>query len=190
VLDPTKMDKSVAPSDTTDQRSNDKLECNVSRVATSEPKKNRKSKCGPNKIHASKHAIKRSKRGTLADQGANGGVLGNDSKVIFKRNKTADVTGIDDHELNALPMVNATAKAVADKGPVILILQNCAYHGLNRTLHSAGQIEWCLNKACDTSMKVGGWQTSHQDCRRTMHSYQHCSRTSMHADGTKHSRRV
>ena len=144
--------------DTTDQHSNDKLECNVSRVATSKPKKNRKSKCGPDETHASKHAIKRSKRGTLVDRGANGGTLGNDAKVIFKRNKTADVTGIDNHELNALPMVDATAKTIADKGPVILILRNCAYHGLNRTLHSAGQIEWYQNKVCDTSMKVGGRQ--------------------------------
>jgi len=75
-------------------------------------------------MHASKHAIKRSKRGALVDHGANGGVLGNDAKVIFKRNKTADVTGIDNHELNALPMVNATAKTVTDNGPVILVLRN------------------------------------------------------------------
>jgi len=47
---------------------------------------------------------------------------------------------------------------MTDKGPVILILQNCAYHGLNWTLHSAGQIEWHQNEACDTSVKVGGRQ--------------------------------
>jgi len=85
-------------------------------------------------------------------------MLGNDAKVIFKRNKTVDVAGIDNHELNALPMVDATAKTIADKGPVILILWNCACQGLNRTLHSAGQIEWFQNKACDTSVKVGGRQ--------------------------------
>jgi len=159
VSDPTKIDhKSVVPLDTTCQHSNDKLECDVSRVVTSEPKKNRKSKCGPNKMHASKHAIKRSERGTLADRGANGSMLGNDAKVIFKRNWTADVAGVDNYELNALPMVNATAKTVADEGPVILVLRNHAYHGLNRTPHSAGQIEWCQNKACDTSVKVGGRQ--------------------------------
>jgi len=109
-------------------------------------------------MHASKHAIKRSKRGTLVDRGANGGMLGSDAKVIFKRSKTVDVTGVDNHELNGLPMVNATAKTITDKGSVILILRNYAYHGLNRTLHSAGQIEWYQNKACDTSMKVGGRQ--------------------------------
>jgi len=109
VSDPTKIGKSVAPSDTTDQHSNGELECDVSRVATSKPKKNRKSKHGPNEMHASKHAIKRSKRGALVDRGANGGMLGSDAKVIFNRNKMADVTGIDNHELNALPMVDATA---------------------------------------------------------------------------------
>ena len=158
VSDPIKKDKSVVPLDTTDQHTNDKLECNVSRVATSKPKKNRKSKCGPNETHASKHAIKRSKRGTLVDQGANGSALGNDAKVIFKHNQTADVAGVDNHELNALPMVDATAKTITDKGPVILILRNYACHGLNRTPHLAGQIEWCQNKVCDTSMKVGGRQ--------------------------------
>jgi len=148
----------VVPSDTTDHHTNDKLECNMTRIATSKPKKNRKSKCGPNKTHASKHAIKRSKRGALVDRGANGGALGNDAKVIFKRNKTAEVTGVDNHEPNALPMVDATAKTIADKGPVILVLRNCAHHGLNRTLHSAGQIEWFQNKAHNTSMKVSGRQ--------------------------------
>jgi len=117
VSDPTEKDKSVAPSDTTDQNSNDKLECNVSNVATSEPKKNRKSKCGPNETHASKHAMKWSKRGALVDRGANGGALSNDAKVIFKRNTTVDIAGIDNHELNALLMVDATAKTIADKGP-------------------------------------------------------------------------
>jgi len=87
-------------------------------------------------------------------------VLGNDAKVIFKRNKTVlvDVAGIDNHELNALPMVDATAKTIADEGHVIVIPRNCACHGLNRTLHSAGQIKWYQNKACDTSVKVGGRQ--------------------------------
>ena len=94
----------------------------------------------------------------MVDRGANGGILGNDAKVIFKRNKTADVTGVDNHELNSLPMVDATAKTIAYKGPVVLILRNCAYHGINRTSHSAGPIEWFRNKACDTSMKVGGRQ--------------------------------
>ena len=84
----------------------------------------------------SNHAIKRSRRGTLVDRGANGGIIGNDAKVIFRRKKMVDVTGIDNHELSSLPMVDATAKTMTDRGPVILILQNYAYHGERGRFHS------------------------------------------------------
>ena len=114
---------SVVPSEETSQHSKDcELECNhVSH--TDVTKKNRKSKKG--NWRAGKHAIKRSKRGTLVDRGANGGILGNDANVVFKRSKTVDVTGIDNHELSSLRIVDATAKTITDKGPVILILRNC-----------------------------------------------------------------
>jgi len=85
------------------------------------------------KLRASNHAIKRSKHGTPADRGANGGVLGNDAKVTFHRNKSVDVTGIDNHGLSSLPMVDATAKTLTDKGEVILILRNYAYHSWSKS---------------------------------------------------------
>ena len=110
------------------------------------------------KMRVSEHAIKRSRRGTLVDRGANGGILGNDAKVIFQRQKRVDVTGIDNHELSSLAIVDATAKTLTDKGWVILILRNYAYHGVNRTLHSSGQIEHYQNKVYDTSIKAGGRQ--------------------------------
>jgi len=110
------------------------------------------------KLRASNHAIKRSKSGTLVDRGANGGMLGNDAKVKFRRNKSFDVTGIDNHELSSLLMVDAMAKTLTDKGEVILVLRNCAYHGVNRTLHSSGQIEYYQNKVCDGSIKARGRQ--------------------------------
>jgi hypothetical protein len=110
------------------------------------------------KIKVEKHSVKRSKRGTLVDRGANGGILGNDAIVIFRRQKTVDVTGIDNHELSSLVMVDASAKIMTDKGPAIVILRNYAYHGVNRTLHSAGQIEYFGNKVFDTSIKSGGRQ--------------------------------
>jgi len=85
-------------------------------------------------------------------------MLGNDAKVTFRRNKSVDVTGIDNHELSSLPMVDATAKTLTDKGEVILIIRNYAYHGVNCTLHSSGQIEYYQNKVYDGSIKVGGRQ--------------------------------
>ena len=91
----------------------------------------------------------------------NGGALGNDAKVTFKRNKTADVTGIDNQELNALPMVDATANAIADKGPVVLA---CSSELCTPRSQSDTALSW-------TNRMVSGmrhiyesrWKTSHQD---------------------------
>ncbi len=100
----------------------------------------------------------RSKRGSLVDRGANGGIIGDDAKVFLQHQRQVDVTGIDNHELNSLKIVDASAKITTQKGPVIVILRQYAYHGLGRSIHSAGQIEHYKNKVDDRSMKVGGRQ--------------------------------
>jgi len=98
VLDPTKT-KLVVPSDATDQLCYQPLECNVRSHTISNKKINPIMQ--RMKLRASNHAIECSKRGTLVDRGANGGALGNDAKVTFRRNKSVDVTGIDNHELSS-----------------------------------------------------------------------------------------
>ena len=110
------------------------------------------------KYKVSKHAISRSKRGSLVDRGANGGIIGNDAKVILQHQREVDVTGIDNHELSALKMVDASALLHTQLGPVIGIFKQYAYHGIGRTIHSAGQMEWYKNIVDDKSMKVGGKQ--------------------------------
>ena len=86
--------------------------------------------------------ITRSQRGSLVDRGANGGILGNDARVIFEyENRTVDVTGIDNHELNALKIVDAVGKVTSQLGDVIVVLRQYAYHGTNRSIHSSGQME-------------------------------------------------
>jgi hypothetical protein len=42
---------------------------------------------------------------------------------------------IDNHELNSLKLVDAGAKIMTNKGPVIGIFRQYAYHGVNRTIH-------------------------------------------------------
>ena len=61
------------------------------------------------------------RRGALVDRGANGGILGNDARVTLQHMQTVDVTGIDNHELNQLKIVDATAKAISQRGFVIII---------------------------------------------------------------------
>lgn len=92
------------------------------------------------------------------DRGANGGILGNDANVILQHQREVDVTGIDNHELSALKMVDASALLQSQLGPIIGIFKQYAYHGVGRTIHSAGQFEWYKNIVDDKSMKVGGKQ--------------------------------
>ena len=97
-------------------------------------------------------------RGSLIDRGANGGLLGKDARVIHYHQKEVDVTGIDNHELGGLRMVDATARVMTQKGPVILCMRQYAYHGVGRTIHSCAQIEHFGNQIDDKSYHVGGRQ--------------------------------
>jgi hypothetical protein len=72
--------------------------------------------------------------------------------------RTVEVTGIDNHELNQLKIVDATAKAISQRGFVIIVMRQYAYHGKGRTIHSAGKLEYYKNKVDDRSMKCGGRQ--------------------------------
>jgi hypothetical protein len=56
------------------------------------------------------------KRGSLVDRGANGGIIGNDvfTMCIYARL----ITGIDNHELNSLKLVDAGAKIMTNKAPL------------------------------------------------------------------------
>jgi len=89
----------VVPLDATDLLCHQPLECNARSGAISNKKINPTMQ--RMKLRAANHAIKCSKRGALADPGANGGMLGNDAKVVFRRNKSVHVTGIDNHELSS-----------------------------------------------------------------------------------------
>ena len=97
-------------------------------------------------------------RGALMDRGANGGILGNDARVFHSYQREVDVTGIARNALSGLMIVDAAAKMMSNRGPVIGIMLNYAYFGKDRTIHSSGQLEHYGNIVDDRSMKVGGRQ--------------------------------
>ena len=101
----------------------------------------------------------RSSRGALVDRGANGGIIGSDARIIHTHvDRKVDVTGIDNHKLSRLKVVDAVAVCESHKGPVLLVMRQCAYHGVNRTIHASGQMEWNQNVVHEKSMIVGGQQ--------------------------------
>jgi hypothetical protein len=110
---------------------------------------------------------KKSEHGALVDRGANGGILGADAHVWQKHRQKIDVTGIDNHEMMGLQMVDGTAFVKTQNGPVILIMRQYAYYGRQRTIHSSGQIEAYKNYVNDRSMKVTGGR----QCIRTNDGY-------------------
>ena len=112
------------------------------------------------------YPTRRKIRGSLIDRGANGGILGLDAQVLRNCYRTIDVTGIDNHELNALPLVDAYSKVMSSTGPIILILREYANHGVGRTIHSAVQIEAQGHTVDDRSMKANGKQHILTTCGR------------------------
>ena len=60
----------------------------------------------------------RSERGSLVDRGANGGIIGNDARIIHTYvHAKVDVTGIDNHELSSLKVVDAISTTESQKVP-------------------------------------------------------------------------
>jgi hypothetical protein len=95
-----------------------------------------------------------------------GGIAGDDTHVIHKHLRKVDVTGIDNHEMTDLQIVDTASWAMSNKGPVILIFNQYAYHGLGRSIHSAIQLKHYKNRVDDRSIKSGGRQ-----CLTTLEGY-------------------
>ena len=96
---------------------------------------------------------------SLVDRGANGGVAGEDVRVIHKAlDRKICIRGIDNHEITDVPSVTAGGVTQTISGEVIAILNQYAYHGKGKTIHSSGQIEFFKNLVDDRSVKVGGKQ--------------------------------
>jgi len=96
--------------------------------------------------------------GLLVDHGANGGIAGNDVRIIKKSNQTVDVHGIDNHQIVDIPIVTAGGVVTTQHGLAIAIFHQYAYTGQGKTIHSSAQLEWYLNDVNNKSMKVKGGQ--------------------------------
>ena len=75
------------------------------------------------------------------DGGDDGGVAGNDVRVIAKRqDRTVDVRGIENHEIASIPLVTAGGVTLTTSGEIIVIMHQHACHGKNKTIHLSPQI--------------------------------------------------
>ena len=101
---------------------------------------------------------KQTKHGSLVDRGANGGLAGSDVRVLSASSRKCTVTGIDNHEIPGLDLVQCAALVQTNHGIVNLIMNEYAFYGRGHSIHSSGQIEWYTNTVDDKSVQVGGQQ--------------------------------
>jgi hypothetical protein len=93
---------------------------------------------------------------SLVDRGANGGVAGDDVRVIFKTTRNVDIRGIDNHQVTNIPIGTVGGVVKSQKGPIIVIMHQYALLGKGSTIHSPCQLEAYHNDVNDKSVHVKG----------------------------------
>ena len=110
--------------------------------------------------------VKQAQHSSLVDRGANGGFAGADVRILSKSSRKCTVSGIDQHQINGLDIVQFAALVKTNHGYVNVIMNEYAYYGKGHTVHSSGQIKWNKNQLDDRSVEVGGSQ-----CITTLDGY-------------------
>jgi hypothetical protein len=99
-----------------------------------------------------------SKSMSLVDRGANGFVGGADCVLIGTPSltRTVNITGIDNHQMRNVPIATVGAHVISNRGPVICVFNEVAYHGKHQSILSAIQMEHYGITVHDKSRAVGG----------------------------------
>ena len=95
---------------------------------------------------------------SLVDRGANGGICGDDVRIIDSgsNQRTVNIQGIDNHTILNVPIVSAGGVVMTQHGLVIVIMHQYASVGKGTSIHSAGQLKHFGNDVNDKSVKVEG----------------------------------
>jgi hypothetical protein len=96
--------------------------------------------------------------GSLIDGGANGGMSGDDVRVVEYTLNHADISGLANHAVKDLPIVTAAACISTSKGLIIGIFHQYAHLGTGRTIHSANQLRQFGVLIYDIPRILGGEQ--------------------------------
>ena len=79
--------------------------------------------------------------GALVDRGANGGIAGSDTRVIYRTKKTIALSGIDNHIVRNLELVHAATVVKSQAGEVILVMRQFTYMPDGKTIMGPIQME-------------------------------------------------
>jgi hypothetical protein len=113
--------------------------------------------CNTAQIVYSVSPHRRTDKGSLVDQGCNGSICGNDTRIINASDRTVEVQGIDNHRMtDHVRIVTAGAVTKTQRGEVILIMRQYAHSPTSKTIHSSAQMESYKADVNDKSTKVPG----------------------------------
>ena len=111
-------------------------------------------------LHSFEHS------GSLIDGGANGGMSGNDVRVLDETMDVADVTGIANNTVTNLKLCTVAGLVQSLSGPVVAIFHQYAHYGENRTIHSSNQLRSFGIEIDDTPRALQGKQRIRTPCGR------------------------
>ena len=77
-------------------------------------------------------------------------MAGSDIRVLSTSPRKCTVTGIDNHEIPGLDLVQCAALVQTNHGMVNIIMNECAYYGRGHSIHASGQLSgipilWMIN---------------------------------------------
>ena len=106
----------------------------------------------------SQHGSRKYNQGALIDRGANGGVAGEDVRIVDQHTpfKTVDIQGIDDHQITNVRLGTVGAVVPSQRGDVIVIMHQYALNMRGKTIHSSLQLEAYKNEVNDRSAQLPG----------------------------------
>ena len=98
--------------------------------------------------------------GALMDSGANGGLVGNDTRVLsVVPNAHVDITGVTGSPITKLNLVqSASLVDTVDEGKIVLIMSQYAHQPDGKTIHSKSQLEHFGCFVHDSAKRAGGKQ--------------------------------
>ena len=112
-----------------------------------------------------KKAWKGRKRGCLVDRGANGCIIGSDMTVVERTDKYIDLTGIEDHTVRELNIVQATCVVNTHLGEVILHIYQGAYMPDGKSIIAPLQVEAYGGTVSDKARAVNGGEQPYVQAR-------------------------
>ncbi len=108
---------------------------------------------------------------SLIDRGANGGVGGEDVRLLhYVPGRVVNIQGIDNHQLDSIRIGTVGGVVNSNQGPLVLIFHQYTYTGRGVSIHSAIQMERFGCQVDDRSLIVG----EHKKSPRETGIFCHC----------------